>query len=117
MHQHQICIGFNPARIIIGSELMLLLKLGTDTKRMVHSVTMEDQDIEAAQEELCQYAAPLCKEVLNAELPPFRNINHTIPLIDEEKTYPWQPSRCPEIFQEQWVEKKGMPILNQAGGR
>ena len=54
---------------------------------MVHLVTMEDQDIEVAQEELCQYAAPLCKEVLNMELPPFQNINHTIPLIDKEKTY------------------------------
>ena len=56
---------------------------------MVHLVTMEDQDIEVAWEELCQYAAPLCKEVLNMELPPFQNINHTIPLIDKEKTYQW----------------------------
>ena len=74
MHQHQICIGFNPARIIVGSEIAQPLKLGTDTKRMVHSVTMKDQDIEVAREELCQYAAPLCKEVLNTELPPFQNI-------------------------------------------
>ena len=27
MHQHQICIGFNPAQIIIGSEIAQPLKL------------------------------------------------------------------------------------------
>ena len=40
------------------------------------------------------------------ELPPLRDINHTIPLIDESKTYPWRPSRCPEAFREQWAEKR-----------
>lgn len=39
-------------------------------------------------------------------LPPLRDINHTIPLIDEEKTYTWRPSRCPEMFQDQWSEKR-----------
>ena len=38
-------------------------------------------------------------------VPPFRDINHTIPLIDEKKTYPWRASRCPEIFRGQWAEK------------
>ena len=35
-----------------------------------------------------------------------RDINHTILLIDEKKTYSWRPSRCPEAFQEQCIEKR-----------
>ena len=48
MHQHQVCIGFNPARIVIGSDEPLPLKVGTDTKLMVHSLLPDEQKIEAA---------------------------------------------------------------------
>ena len=106
MHQHQVCVGFNPARIVIGSDEAQPLKAGNDTKLMVHALTPDGQAVEDAREELRQYAAPLCKGIAETNLPPLRDINHTIPLIDEEKTYPWRPSRCPEIFREQWVEKR-----------
>lgn len=39
-------------------------------------------------------------------LPPLRMINHEIPLIDPEKIYPWQPSRCPETLKPQWNAKQ-----------
>ena len=106
MHQHQVCIGFNPARIIIGSSEPQPLKAGNDTKLMVNVVSVEDRRVEDAREELHAYAAPLCKEMADTELPPLRDINHTIPLIDETKTYQWRPSRCPEVFREQWGEKR-----------
>jgi hypothetical protein len=106
MHQHRICIGFNPARIVIGSDDSQPLKVGNDTKLMVHTLTPGDQGIEEAREELRRYADPLCKEVSETDLPPLRDINHTIPLIDEEKTYQWRPSKCPEMFRGQWAEKK-----------
>lgn len=106
MHQHQVCIGFNPARIIIGSDDPQPLKMGADTKLMAHSLAPENQSIEDAREELRRYADPLCKEMSETDLPPLRAINHTIPLIDETKTYPWRPSRCPEAFRAQWAEKR-----------
>ena len=108
MHQHQVCIGFNPARIIIGSDEPQPLRKGSDTKLMVNTIAVsdEDQKVENAREELRQYAAPLCKDMADTGLPPLRDINHTIPLIDEERTYQWRPSRCPEIFREQWSEKR-----------
>lgn len=106
MYQHKVCLGFNPARIVIGSDEVLPLKAGLDTKLMVSMLTPEDRLIESAREELRQYAAPLCKEVNETDLPPFRAINHTIPLIDVTKTYPWRPSRCPEAFRAQWAEKR-----------
>jgi len=52
------------------------------------------------------YAEPLCRKVEETKLPPFRAINHAIPLIDENKTYQWRASRCPEIFRKQWAEKR-----------
>ena len=106
MHQHQLCLGFNPARVVIGSYEPQPLKMGNDTKLMVHALSPEDKQIADAREELRRYAEPLCKEANETDLPPFRVINHTIPLIDEHKTYPWRPSRCPEAFRAQWVEKR-----------
>ena len=106
MYQHRICLGFNPARIVIGSDETQPLKAGVDTKLMVSLLSPEEREIEKVREELRNYAEPLCKEVYETDLPPFRAINHTIPLIDESKTYPWRPSRCPEAFRAQWAEKR-----------
>ena len=106
MFQHQVCIGFNPARVVIGSDSALPMKLGIDTKLMAAGISLEEQRIDEVREELRRYAEPLCKEMHETGLPPMRDINHTIPLIDEKKTYPWRPSRCPEAFREQWAEKR-----------
>lgn len=72
---------------MISSNEAQTLKMGSDTKLMVHSLSQEEQCVENAREELRCYAEPLCKEIGNTELPPLRDINHTIPLIDEDKTY------------------------------
>lgn len=61
MHQHQICIGFNPARVVVGKDESIPLKMGSDTKLMVHALMPEEQQLDDAHEELCRYAEPLCK--------------------------------------------------------
>ena len=106
MYQHEVCLGFNPARVVIGRDVAGPLKAGPDTKLMVSMLTPEEREIEAAREELRQYADPICREVWETDLPPFRAINHTIPLIDESKIYSWRPSKCPEKFRDQWAEKR-----------
>ena len=106
LYQHQVCIRFNPAHVVIGNDKSLPLNVSPETKLMVHSLSTEDRKLEDAREELRRYSAPLCKDVHETDLPPFRAINHTIPLIDESKTYPWRPSRCPEAFRAQWTEKR-----------
>ncbi|KAI0047078.1 hypothetical protein FA95DRAFT_1463129, partial [Auriscalpium vulgare] len=40
-----------------------------------------------------------------SRLPPMREVNHTIPLIDEEMKYRYHLSRCPEALQEQLKQK------------
>ena len=106
MHQHKIRIGFNPARIVIGSNEPQPLKTGHDTKLMMHALTLEDQRVKNACEELCRYVEPLCREVAETDLPLLQAINHTIPLIDEKTTYSWRLSRCPEAFHAQWAKKR-----------
>jgi RNase H-like domain found in reverse transcriptase/Reverse transcriptase (RNA-dependent DNA polymerase)/Integrase zinc binding domain/Retroviral aspartyl protease/Zinc knuckle len=106
MYQHKICLGFNPARVVVGSDEALPMKAGLDTKLLVSMLTPEEQRIESVREELRQYAEPLCREMAETSLPPLRAINHTIPLIDESKTYSWRPSRCPEALRAEWAEKR-----------
>ena len=107
LYQHQVCIGLNPARIVIGSDVPLPILSGTDTKFLLAAASLSVSDeVLRAREELMAYAEPLCRIVEETELPPLRAINHSIPLIDENKVYPWRPSRCPEVFRSQWNEKR-----------
>lgn len=108
--QHQICIGLNPARVVIGSDKSLPITQGLETRPLVHSIDAENDEIARVRKELEELAAPLCKSMEETGLPPLRAINHKIPLIDEDKVYPWRPSRCPEVFREQWAEKRAAYI-------
>jgi hypothetical protein len=66
----------------------------------------EDNLLQAARNELMEYAKPICKTAAETGLPPLRAINHTIPLIDEDKILPWRPARCPEALRDQWDLKR-----------
>ena len=39
------------------------------------------------------------------ELPPWREVNHAIPLIDEGMKYKYRPPRCPDVVKEELTEK------------
>ncbi|KIM36975.1 hypothetical protein M413DRAFT_77523, partial [Hebeloma cylindrosporum] len=106
LFQHQVCLGLNPGRCVLGSDISVPIKLGTGTKLMAHAIAVGEGTLESAREELRQYAKPLCKDENETPLPPFRDINHTIPLIDETLKYPWRASRCPEPLRAQWAEKR-----------
>jgi hypothetical protein len=106
LYQHQVCVGLNPGRVVLGSDESVPIKLGSGTKLMAQAILVGAGEIEAAREELHQYAKPLCKDENETPLPPFRDINHTIPLIDENVKYPWRASRCPEALREHWAEKR-----------
>ena len=107
IYQHQVCIGLNPARILIGSDEPVPIVSGADTKFLLGATSFPSNDeVMNARKELMAYAEPLCREVEETELPPFRAINHSIPLIDENKIYQLRPSKCPEVFRSQWNEKR-----------
>ncbi|KJA15264.1 hypothetical protein HYPSUDRAFT_101519, partial [Hypholoma sublateritium FD-334 SS-4] len=106
MFQHSVCVGFNPARVMVGSDTSLPLEGKAVTAISSRNVTMEGASVAAARAALIRYAEPLCKTASETGLPPLRAINHTIPLIDLNKTYRWRPARCPEAFRKEWAEKR-----------
>ncbi len=67
--------------------------------------TYEDKPSEI-REDLLKYAQKVCRNGLDTPLPPLREINHEIPVIDLHKKYYWRPSRCPDPLLDQWVKKK-----------
>ena len=67
---------------------------------------MGDDDLERYRDELREYAKDISTDAMNSPLPPLRAINHTIPLIDEDRVYSWRPSKCPEALRPLWNEKR-----------
>jgi Reverse transcriptase (RNA-dependent DNA polymerase)/Retroviral aspartyl protease len=106
LYQHKVCIGLNPSQIIVGCDHPELIHKGQDTKLMVYALSIDEQWVETVRAVLHQHAEPLCREVDETDLFPLRAINHTIPLIDKLRIYPWQPSKCPRVFRTQWAEKR-----------
>lgn len=60
MYQHQVCIGLNPARIVIGSDKSVPIIWGTDTKYLLGGVDFTELRIMAAHNQLMAYAEPIC---------------------------------------------------------
>jgi len=91
--------------VIIGSDTSLPIEGSSITKLASRAVEIIKLNIDTARKILIDYAAPLCRTANEMELPPLRAVNHSIPIIDLDKVYPWRPSRCPEALHTQWAEK------------
>jgi hypothetical protein len=98
LYEHKVTIGLNPARVCIGSADALPLEGVATAKIYTNAMRTEGDVLQAAREQLLEYAKPICKVAAETPLPLLREINHEIPLIDENKIIPWQPSRCPEAL-------------------
>ncbi|KIK33352.1 hypothetical protein CY34DRAFT_27054 [Suillus luteus UH-Slu-Lm8-n1] len=106
LYQHKVMIGLNPPRVVVGSATPLPMKGREVTTLESRAVEIQEEDLEKVRDHLKDLAHPLCAKASETRLPPLRAINHTIPLIDEGKIYPWRPSRCPEPLRPQWAEKR-----------
>ena len=102
LYQHQVAIGFNPSRVVIGSSEPLEMKGPEVTTITSAAADLLNQGLDDVRKMLRQEAEDLCPDTSTTELPPFRDVNHTIPLIDERKKYKFRPSKCPEAFRDQW---------------
>jgi hypothetical protein len=105
LFQHKVTFGVNPPRVVVGSTPSLEMCGDGVTTLASRSMSLYKDNLEKIQEELRQYARPLCKKASETALPPLRAINHQIPLINKSKIYPWRPSRCPEAMCGQWTDK------------
>ncbi len=103
--QHRVAIGLNPSRVSIGSDTPLRIEGENTSVVLSAAATLLEGELDNLREMLRQEAADLCQDGARAALPPLRDINHTIPIIDETLVYPWRPSKCPDALKPLWREK------------
>ena len=106
LYQHQVLVGLNSPRVILGSRMPLVMKGPQVSVLESRATEVYEENLQKVRDQLMEEARPLCSQAGATALPPFRAINHSIPLIDGTKIYPWRPSRCPEALRPLWVEKK-----------
>ena len=106
LYQHQVAVGFNPSRMIVGSTSPLEMK-GPEVTTISSAVAdLLNEGLDDLRRRLRKEADNLCLDMSKTVLPPLHAVNHTIPLIDESKIYCFRPSKCPEAFRDQWRVKK-----------
>ncbi|QRV92218.1 Transposon Ty3-G Gag-Pol polyprotein [Ceratobasidium sp. AG-Ba] len=98
LHQHSVRLSFNPNAIFIGSARSLPME--GENIIVINSVSADvlETRMDELRTMLREEASDLCKLIKDTPLPPFRDINHTIPIIDESKVYRFCPSQCPEAL-------------------
>ncbi|KAF8694387.1 hypothetical protein RHS03_08195, partial [Rhizoctonia solani] len=106
LYQHCVSVSFNPTGVVIGSNKSLPLE-GAEILR-INSVSTDA--IEGRMEELRSALRNECSDlcppsVASTPLPPFRKINHRIPLIDDTRIYKFRPSKCAEKLRPLFDEK------------
>ncbi|QRV80827.1 Transposon Ty3-G Gag-Pol polyprotein [Ceratobasidium sp. AG-Ba] len=98
LHQHSVRLSFNPNAIFIGSARSLPME--GENIIVINSVSADvlETRMDELRAMLREEASDLWKLIKDTPLPPFRDINHSIPIIDESKVYRFRPSRCPEAL-------------------
>lgn len=110
--QHKLLIGLNPTRVLVGSTEPTPIE--GESVAIVKSAAADlyEEELDQLRQELSAEARDLCPDTAKVALPPLRAVNHSIPLINENKIYSWRPSRCPEALRQMWQEKKKAYIEN-----
>ncbi|KAI9068657.1 hypothetical protein FKP32DRAFT_1561275, partial [Trametes sanguinea] len=106
LFQHQITLGLNPTSVMIGSARALPIEGKRVRVLESRAADILQDNLETARQHLRDYAADICADASDTPLPPFRAINHTIPLKDPSKVYTWRPSKCPDAHRASWIEKR-----------
>lgn len=97
---------FNDIDRVRGEVLLAQLEAALATEN--YETPPVDEQQEAMFEELRQGWLHKAADILTGvpeQLPPFREINHKIPLMDENKKYNYHLPRCPDAFKTQLLEK------------
>jgi len=106
LYQHKVAIGLNPPCVVVGSSKPVEMN-GPDVITINSAAAdLLDNGLDELRRQLRREADDLCPDTSKTTLPPFRAVNHTIPLIEPNKVYRFRPSKCPEAFRDQWRAKK-----------
>ena len=93
LYQHQVVIAFNPSRVVVGSSEPMEMKGPEITTTPFAVAEVLNKGLDEIRRELRKEAEDLCPNTIKMDLPPMRAINHSIPLINEQKKYHY----CQEI--------------------
>jgi hypothetical protein len=94
-----------PVHVEIGSNDSLPMKGNGVTKLSSGAMSVVQENLQHVCDDLIEYARPLCIYETTTLLPPLRKINHRIPIIDQNKSYKYHPSRCPDALKPLRNEK------------
>ncbi|KAF8702927.1 hypothetical protein AX14_014296 [Amanita brunnescens Koide BX004] len=79
LYQHQVMLGFNPSRVVIGSDVSLEMH-GVEVSTITSAAAdIFEDDLLKVRDMLAKEARDLCPDTSKAALPPFRAVNHVIP--------------------------------------
>ncbi|QRV96899.1 Transposon Tf2-1 polyprotein [Ceratobasidium sp. AG-Ba] len=105
LHTHSIALAFNPHAVLVRSVKPLPLT-GPHVRTIEACATeLYEEKLDEIRQMLYKESEDICKQAADTPLPPLRAINHRIPIIDENKTYSWRSSRCPDALRGQWEKK------------
>jgi Reverse transcriptase (RNA-dependent DNA polymerase) len=105
-YQFSVVLGFNPSRVVIGASEPLEIHGNNTAIIPSHWAILINENLELLWQQLRDECADLCKSVDETPLPPLRDLNHKIPLINKDKVFKSQCSTCPEALHPLWNLKK-----------
>jgi hypothetical protein len=106
MFQHKVSISLDPPTVVIGSKCSSPMKGERVTNLSSQPMLLYQDKLAEVRDQLLLYAQKICRKAVDTSLPPLREINHEIPLINTHKNYSWCPSKCPDHLREQWYVKR-----------
>ncbi|KAF9440337.1 hypothetical protein P691DRAFT_626444, partial [Macrolepiota fuliginosa MF-IS2] len=112
MYQHQVSMSLEPPMVVIGSLAAKPMKEEHITKLASRPMVVYEDKLDEVHQFLENYAQKICKMAMDIHLPPLWDINHEIPLIDEDKKYSWRVLKCPDQLCELWNKKRDAYIAS-----
>jgi hypothetical protein len=107
-------VGFNDIFYQLQDDLVKGPEKSVPTpvkKGVIHTKMYSEENIDAIWAQWFEKYKDILQGVLN-KLPPMREINHQIPLMDDEKHYGYYLPRCPESLKPQLLDKISRYIDN-----
>ncbi|KAJ3568022.1 hypothetical protein NP233_g5992 [Leucocoprinus birnbaumii] len=105
LYQHKVSICMEPPAVVIDSKESIPLKGPRIAKMSSRVMTTYEDKLEEVKSGLFNYAKKVCRNGLETPLPPLREINHEIPLINPDAKYSWHPSCCPDALHQHFVTR------------
>jgi hypothetical protein len=115
LYQHQVAIGFNPSRVLVGSSEPMEMK-GPEVVTL-NSAAMDvvNEGLKDLRRQLKEEAEDLCPDTSKTALPPLREVNHIIPIIDEGKYIDFDRRNAPRHSGNSGPTRRKRTLIPEGG--